>query len=54
MSLPKIRRELVEALVSFKHSQTDASDLVDYIEGFISAKVDEILQAREDNDNLDS
>lgn len=47
--MPAARCELHGALTDWKDAGMDVRVLADYIEGFISAKVYEILQAREDN-----
>lgn len=47
--LPRIRRELARALDEWAQAGGDVEPAIDHIEGLISAKVDEILQAREDN-----
>lgn len=47
--MPYARRELHSALTEWKDAGMDVRVLADYIEGFISVKVHEILQAREDN-----
>lgn len=47
--MPYVRRELHSAMTEWKDAGMDVRVLADYIEGFISAKVHEILQAREDN-----
>jgi len=44
-----MRAELQHALLEWKDAGAPVSDVTDYIEGLISAKVDEILQARADN-----
>lgn len=49
MSIGKMRSELQHALLEWRDAGGPVSDVTDYIEGLISAKVDEILQAREDN-----
>lgn len=49
MSIAYTRREVVAALTEFRDAGMSAKALADYLEGFISAKVDEILHARADN-----
>lgn len=49
ISVSRFRRDVTLALANWRDGTETVGTVVDYIEGFISCKVDEILQAREDN-----
>lgn len=49
MSTREARFELHHALTEWRDAGGPVEDIADCIEGLISAKVDEILQARADN-----
>jgi len=48
MSISKARNALEHALLEWKDAGGSVQEVTDYIEGLISAKVDEILQAKAD------
>lgn len=49
MNTRQARLELQYALLGWRDSGAPVDDIADCIEGLIAVKVDEILQAREDN-----
>lgn len=49
MSIQFTRDKLVDALREWRDAGMSAHVMVDYLEGFISSKVDEMLQAKADN-----
>lgn len=49
MNTRQARLELQYALLEWRDSGAPVDDIADCIEGLIAVKVDEILQAREDN-----
>lgn len=49
MNTRQARFELQHALLEWRDSGAPVDDIADCIEGLIAVKVDEILQAREDN-----
>lgn len=49
MNTRQARFDLQHALLEWRDSGAPVDDIADCIEGLIAVKVDEILQAREDN-----
>ena len=49
MSISHIRSKLQRALLEWRDAGGHIEDVIDYIEGLISAKVDEILEGRAAN-----
>jgi len=52
MNTRQARFELQHALLEWRDSGAPVDDIADCIEGLIAVKVDEILQAREDNKSI--